>query len=296
MPTGQGRRPVRGRTAAAPAQHRCQERSGAGEPDDVPGVGEEFAVFASKAGAPTNPDWYHNLKAHPEARVEIGTDTSDVMARVRRRPEREPIWEGRRPGMPASPTTSSGRPWGTPWSCCWSGSARGRAGPPPARRRQGPGPRSRRCRCRRPPLRAGAGRGAEVGDGHPRRPPSRGLHLHPRGPAGQQPGCGHTPPRRRRRAPTARRLGGALARRFRPVPGQAGQQQVVGQPAEAVHPGAHRRGRPRLEGDVQPDHGHGPPRGEHDRRCLGIGGDVEFGGRRYVPRPAEPPMITKSLT
>lgn len=56
-------------------------------------VGEEFAVFASKAGADTNPDWYHNLKAHPEARVEIGTETFDVMARVLDAEEREPVWE-----------------------------------------------------------------------------------------------------------------------------------------------------------------------------------------------------------
>jgi deazaflavin-dependent oxidoreductase (nitroreductase family) len=32
-------------------------------------------VFASKAGADTNPDWYHNLLAHPEVTVEAGTET-----------------------------------------------------------------------------------------------------------------------------------------------------------------------------------------------------------------------------
>lgn len=31
-------------------------------------------IFASKAGAPGNPDWYHNLKANPEIEVEFGTD------------------------------------------------------------------------------------------------------------------------------------------------------------------------------------------------------------------------------
>jgi deazaflavin-dependent oxidoreductase (nitroreductase family) len=31
-------------------------------------------VIASKGGAPTNPDWYHNLIAHPEVHVEKGTD------------------------------------------------------------------------------------------------------------------------------------------------------------------------------------------------------------------------------
>lgn len=56
-------------------------------------VGDGFAVFASKAGADTNPDWYHNLVAHPEASVEVGTDTVDVTARVLGADEREPIWE-----------------------------------------------------------------------------------------------------------------------------------------------------------------------------------------------------------
>jgi deazaflavin-dependent oxidoreductase (nitroreductase family) len=32
-------------------------------------------VFASKAGAPTNPDWYHNLLANPAVTAEIGTET-----------------------------------------------------------------------------------------------------------------------------------------------------------------------------------------------------------------------------
>jgi deazaflavin-dependent oxidoreductase (nitroreductase family) len=35
-------------------------------------------VFASKAGAPTNPDWYHNLTSAGRAQVEVGTDTYDV--------------------------------------------------------------------------------------------------------------------------------------------------------------------------------------------------------------------------
>lgn len=36
---------------------------------------ERIYVFASKAGAETNPDWYHNLVATPEVTVEIGTST-----------------------------------------------------------------------------------------------------------------------------------------------------------------------------------------------------------------------------
>jgi deazaflavin-dependent oxidoreductase (nitroreductase family) len=39
-----------------------------------------YLVFASKAGAPTNPDWYHNLKAHPDAVIEVGSESIEVTA------------------------------------------------------------------------------------------------------------------------------------------------------------------------------------------------------------------------
>lgn len=50
------------------------------------------AVFASKGGAPTNPDWYHNLVRNPRATVELGTETFDVTATVARGDERRRIW------------------------------------------------------------------------------------------------------------------------------------------------------------------------------------------------------------
>jgi deazaflavin-dependent oxidoreductase (nitroreductase family) len=65
-------------------------------------VGESFAVFASKAGAPENPAWYHNLLAHPDAAVEVGTDTVQVRARVAQPAERDVLWDRqkqRRPGF-----------------------------------------------------------------------------------------------------------------------------------------------------------------------------------------------------
>ena len=37
--------------------------------------GDDLYVFASKGGAPDNPDWYYNLKAHPQITVEYGTET-----------------------------------------------------------------------------------------------------------------------------------------------------------------------------------------------------------------------------
>jgi deazaflavin-dependent oxidoreductase (nitroreductase family) len=56
-------------------------------------VGDDLAVFASKAGAPTNPDWFHNLVANPDATIEIGTETVAVRARVTEGDERSRIWE-----------------------------------------------------------------------------------------------------------------------------------------------------------------------------------------------------------
>ncbi|GAA1802171.1 nitroreductase family deazaflavin-dependent oxidoreductase [Planosporangium flavigriseum] len=44
----------------------------------LPGEGDRIYVFASKAGAPTNPDWYYNLTAAGRATVEVGTDTYPV--------------------------------------------------------------------------------------------------------------------------------------------------------------------------------------------------------------------------
>jgi deazaflavin-dependent oxidoreductase (nitroreductase family) len=49
-------------------------------------------VFASKAGAPTNPDWYHNLVAHPEVTVEAGAERFSARASVITGPERERIY------------------------------------------------------------------------------------------------------------------------------------------------------------------------------------------------------------
>ncbi len=51
-----------------------------------------YAVFASKAGAHTHPDWMYNLEAHPEVSIEVGTEKLEVTARVATDEEREPIW------------------------------------------------------------------------------------------------------------------------------------------------------------------------------------------------------------
>lgn len=59
-------------------------------------------VFASKAGAPVNPDWYHNLVAKPKVTVEVGTDTYEATATPLSREERDriyPVQAERYPGF-----------------------------------------------------------------------------------------------------------------------------------------------------------------------------------------------------
>jgi deazaflavin-dependent oxidoreductase (nitroreductase family) len=51
--------------------------------------GDRYLVFASKGGAPTNPDWYHNLVANPKARIEVGDEILDVDAEVLTGEERD---------------------------------------------------------------------------------------------------------------------------------------------------------------------------------------------------------------
>lgn len=56
-------------------------------------VGEQWAVFASYAGKDENPAWYFNLKAHPDATIEVGAETIGVTCRVTEGQERSGIWE-----------------------------------------------------------------------------------------------------------------------------------------------------------------------------------------------------------
>lgn len=54
--------------------------------------GEAIAIAASKAGQPTHPAWYHNLRAHPETTVELGSEVRPVRARVASEEECERLW------------------------------------------------------------------------------------------------------------------------------------------------------------------------------------------------------------
>jgi deazaflavin-dependent oxidoreductase (nitroreductase family) len=50
------------------------------------------AVAASKAGEPTHPAWFHNLRAHPETTIQIGSELRQVRARVATDAERQELW------------------------------------------------------------------------------------------------------------------------------------------------------------------------------------------------------------
>lgn len=54
--------------------------------------GNRLIVIASNGGAPTHPDWYHNLLAYPEVTVEVGTETFDAIALVTEGAERGQLW------------------------------------------------------------------------------------------------------------------------------------------------------------------------------------------------------------
>jgi deazaflavin-dependent oxidoreductase (nitroreductase family) len=56
-------------------------------------VGNSYAVFASKAGASSNPAWFHNLLANPETYVEVGPASVRVRARVAQSAEHDVIWD-----------------------------------------------------------------------------------------------------------------------------------------------------------------------------------------------------------
>jgi deazaflavin-dependent oxidoreductase (nitroreductase family) len=54
--------------------------------------GATFVVIASKGGAPSNPDWYYNILAHPEVTLEVGTERFNAHATVPERQERDRIF------------------------------------------------------------------------------------------------------------------------------------------------------------------------------------------------------------
>ncbi len=55
--------------------------------------GDRLVIIASKGGAPTNPDWYYNLLAHPLVTVETGKERFQARAEVASEPERTRLYD-----------------------------------------------------------------------------------------------------------------------------------------------------------------------------------------------------------
>ncbi len=75
-----------------------------GQPRTMPLVyttdGDRIVILASKGGAPTNPDWYHNLVANPTVTVEQGTEKFQARAVVTEGEERERLYDQQAALMP----------------------------------------------------------------------------------------------------------------------------------------------------------------------------------------------------
>ncbi|HLM27300.1 MAG TPA: nitroreductase/quinone reductase family protein [Thermoleophilaceae bacterium] len=72
--------------------HGRQERCEAESPVMYLEDGDTIVVMASKAGQPTHPAWFHNLKANPDTTIQIGAVVSEVRARVASDEERDRLW------------------------------------------------------------------------------------------------------------------------------------------------------------------------------------------------------------
>ena len=97
---------VNGRFAGAPLLLLTTTGARSGQPRTAPLAyttdGDRLVVIASKGGAPTNPDWFHNLLANPEVTVELGAERFPARAVVPDGEERDRLFDqmaGQMPGF-----------------------------------------------------------------------------------------------------------------------------------------------------------------------------------------------------
>jgi deazaflavin-dependent oxidoreductase (nitroreductase family) len=95
---------VTGRFAGRPLLILTTTGAKSGLPRTIPLVytrdGDRLVVIASKGGAPTHPDWYHNLVANPTVTVELGAETFPARALVAEGAERERLYRQQAEEMP----------------------------------------------------------------------------------------------------------------------------------------------------------------------------------------------------
>jgi deazaflavin-dependent oxidoreductase (nitroreductase family) len=71
-----------------------------GQPRDTPLIcaadgdtGNRYVVIASQGGAPTHPQWYHNLQKDAQVQVQVKSDVFNAVASTAEGPERERLWK-----------------------------------------------------------------------------------------------------------------------------------------------------------------------------------------------------------
>ena len=62
--------------------------------------GSRLVIIASKAGAPINPAWYHNLVAHPTVTVELGSERFQAKVTQTSGAERDRLFENQARQLP----------------------------------------------------------------------------------------------------------------------------------------------------------------------------------------------------
>ena len=62
--------------------------------------GDDVVVIASMGGAPSNPNWYHNLKANPDVTIEVGTDKYEATAVLTEGEERDRLYAAQAAELP----------------------------------------------------------------------------------------------------------------------------------------------------------------------------------------------------
>jgi deazaflavin-dependent oxidoreductase (nitroreductase family) len=55
-------------------------------------VGDHYVIIASQGGAPTHPNWFHNLQSQPDVEVQVKGDRFRARARVAEGEERTRLW------------------------------------------------------------------------------------------------------------------------------------------------------------------------------------------------------------
>ena len=83
--------------------HTTGARSGADRVSPLvtqPDGDGRWLIFASKGGAPTNPAWFHNIKAGGPVSIELGNETIPVTTRILEGEERMGYWSRQKELMP----------------------------------------------------------------------------------------------------------------------------------------------------------------------------------------------------